>query len=303
MTETIHVPILVRPIVEALTEPFHKHAETAWLVDCTLGGGGHTAALLAALPPRHRMLSIDQDEAAVEAGKLRFASEIRAGRLEIAQSHFAEAGDIIGERPVLGLMADLGFSSDQIDDPSRGLSFQNDGPLDMRMDRSRGQSALEYLRNVREKDLERVLSEYGEERFAGRIASAILRKRREKELPKTTRELAELVKLSVPPAARFGRIHPATRTFQALRIVINNELKELDELLAHVILKVRPQGRVAVLSFHSLEDRKVKQAFKGEAFQALTKKPVEPSEDEMASNPRSRSAKLRVAQRTTGARA
>jgi 16S rRNA (cytosine1402-N4)-methyltransferase len=186
-----------------------------------------------------------------------------------------------------------------MDDPSRGLSFQAEGPLDMRMDPERGISCREYLFRVSEAELEQVLREFGEERFARRIASAIMQSRREKRLPSTTKELAELVVRAIPPAARHGRIHAATRTFQALRIVVNEELNELDCLLNRVILKLKTGGRVAILSFHSLEDRKVKHAFRGKdvPFEPLTKKPIEADEVEVRMNPRSRSAKLRVATR------
>lgn len=308
---TRHVPILVGPIVEALMEPFRRlpaDAPPHWLLDCTLGGGGHTNAFLEAFASepalrKHKVLSIDQDEEAVARAQTRFAREISEGRLEVRLSRISQAHEILEDgRPLLGMLADLGFSSDQIDDPDRGLSFMHEGPLDMRMDRTRGVSCEQYLRTVQQPELEGILRELGEERFAGRIASAILQTRREKRLPKTTRELAELIMRAVPPPARHGRIHAATRTFQALRIVVNEELYELDRLLEKVVPFLRPGGRVAILSFHSLEDRKVKLAFRGERDQPsivepLTKKPVEADEAEVAENPRARSAKLRVAER------
>ena len=196
-------------------------------------------------------------------------------------------------------MADLGFSSDQLEDAGRGLSFSREGPLDMRLDPARGQSAREYLARAGEKELADAIFELGEERFSRKIAAAIVRARQEARLPSTTTELAELVARAVPPAARHGRIHAATRTFQALRILVNGELEELDCLLNRVILGVRPGGRVAILSFHSLEDRKVKLAFKDREgpFKPLTKKPIEADEAEISRNPRSRSAKLRIAER------
>jgi 16S rRNA (cytosine1402-N4)-methyltransferase len=201
-------------------------------------------------------------------------------------------------RPVLGLMADLGFSSDQMDDPSRGLSFQGSGPLDMRLDTSQGQTLKDYLHQVTEAELADVIQEYGEERFARRIAGAIIQARRDKNLPQSTQDLSNLIVRAIPPGARHGRIHAATRTFQALRISVNQEMEELDCLLKDVILSLGIGGRVAILSFHSLEDRKVKQAFRGmPQFEPLTKKPIEASEDEVAANPRSRSAKLRIAER------
>jgi 16S rRNA (cytosine1402-N4)-methyltransferase len=182
------------------------------------------------------------------------------------------------------------------------LSFQAEGPLDMRLDPSRGMSCREFLAQVSERELEQILLEYGEERFARRIAGAIMQKRREKALPRTTKELSDIVVRAIPSSARHGRIHAATRTFQALRIIVNDELKELDCLLGRVILGVKPGGRVAILSFHSLEDRKVKHAFreKEAPFEPLTKKPIEADEQEVRENPRSRSAKLRIAQRLPG---
>jgi 16S rRNA (cytosine1402-N4)-methyltransferase len=304
---TIHVPILLQPIVEALIEPFKALSEDALphaVVDCTLGGGGHTSAFLEALSAdpklsRHKVVSIDQDLQAIARAQERFRQQIDAGKLILIHSRFGEAKEELENLgvPVLGMMADLGFSSDQLEDPERGLSFQWDGPLDMRLDPTRGVSAWEFLQKVTQAELEKILTELGEERFSRKVAAAIIQARRERQLPDTTRALADLVTRAVPPPARHGRIHAATRTFQALRIHVNEELKELDQLLSHVILSLQPGGRVAILSFHSLEDRKVKLAFKEGSFRALTKKPVEAGEDEIRQNPRSRSAKLRIAER------
>lgn len=304
---TVHVPILVEPILEALLAPFRALPEDApphYYVDCTLGGGGHTSAFLEAFANdpklrKNRVLAFDQDRQAIERAQTRFETEIQAGRLQIVRCRFSEIEEILDGQPILGLLADLGFSSDQMDDPARGLSFQIDGPLDMRLDTGRGISCRDYLSRISEIELERVLSEFGEERFSRRIASAIAQSRREKRLPSTTKELADLVVRAIPLSARHGRIHAATRTFQALRIVVNEELNELDCLLDRVIMKVKAGGRVAILSFHSLEDRKVKHAFRRKdfPFEALTKKPIEADEFEVRRNPRSRSAKLRIAER------
>ena len=303
---TLHVPILVEPILKALIEPFlmlPKEAEPHWLIDCTLGGGGHCAAFLNAFSSRpdlakHRVLALDQDVQAVKRAELRFHDEILNGRLELHQGRFSEAEELIRNRPVLGMMADLGFSSDQLEDPARGLSFQSQGPLDMRLDPTRGMSCLEFLRRISEIDLEVLLRDLGEERFSRRIASAIISRRRQGQLPSTTRELVETVVKALPAYARHGRIHVATRTFQALRIAVNEELTELDCLLDRVILGVKPGARVAILSFHSLEDRRVKSKFKEtEFFHALTKKPIQANDEEQRLNPRSRSAKLRIAER------
>lgn len=307
---TVHVPILVQPIVEALVEPFRlldPGAPAHAIVDCTFGGGGHTGAFLGALGEdprlsRHRVIAFDQDEEALARGRERYSGAIASGRLHLVHSRFGELEEGLEREglsgvPVLGMMADLGFSSDQLEDAERGLSFLREGPLDMRLDSSRGTSAIEFLRKTTERELTRILSELGEERFSKRIAGAIIRARRERQLPDTTTGLADLVLHAVPPAARHGRIHAATRTFQALRIHVNEELKELDQLLAHGILALKPGGRLAILSFHSLEDRRVKLAMRGELLRPLVKKPIEPSEEETRANPRARSAKLRIGER------
>jgi 16S rRNA (cytosine1402-N4)-methyltransferase len=304
---SVHVPILLEPIVQALLEPFRNLPASSTpyaLVDCTLGGGGHTSAFLKAFAEdsrlsHHKVVSIDQDPVAVAAANSKFQEEIAAGKLILLHSRFGEAVEKLTELnlPILGMMADLGFSSDQLEDADRGLSFQWDGPLDMRLDPTRDESAKSFLQKVTIKELETILSELGEERYSKTVAAAIIQSRRDRQLPDTTKELAELITRSVPPPARHLRIHPATRTFQALRIHVNEELKELDRLLERVIILLQTGGRAAILSFHSLEDRRVKIAFKGESFRALTKKPVEADEEEIRINPRSRSAKLRVAQK------
>ena len=307
---TVHVPILVKPIVEALIQPFEgslAKESSHWIVDCTLGGGGHTAALLEALAnitiqhpewPQHRILALDKDLHAIEKARVRFQKELAEGRLELLHLSFGEADQVLKDRPVLGLMADLGFSSDQLDNAERGFSFQKGGPLDMRMNPSQGETCFELLDQITEAELKKILSEYGEERFSGRIARTIIEKRNQGKLPTTTQDLAELILQAVPPEARYGRIHAATRTFQALRIEVNGELSELDSLLDRVILNVRPGGRIAILSFHSLEDRKVKERFKDrEHFLKLIKKPIQADDQEISVNPRSRSAKLRIAER------
>lgn len=305
---TVHVSILLKPIVEALIEPFWalpEGCEPHAIVDCTLGGGGHTADLLQVLAAnpntaKHRVIALDQDASAIERAQERFSPEIKAGRLQIFHSRFAQIEEVASRAgyPVLGILADLGFSSDQLEDSDRGLSFMREGPLDMRLDPSRGFSALEFLQKVSERELEKILNELGEERFSKRIAGAIIQARRKRQLPDTTTELSKLVVQAVPPPARHGRIHAATRTFQALRIHVNEELKELDQLLSHGILLLKPGGRIAMISFHSLEDRRVKLALReSPSIQALTKKPIEPDEAEIRSNPRARSAKLRIAEK------
>jgi 16S rRNA (cytosine1402-N4)-methyltransferase len=301
---TVHVSILLQPIVEALVEPFRKlpaDAEPHWIVDCTFGGGGHTRGFLEKLKsisPRHRVLSIDQDPAALERGRRDFREEVASDRLELVHGQFSDLPEIVGARPVLGILADLGFSSDQIEDPERGLSFQSEGPLDMRMNPKAKMTCLDHLHRMTESEMAKIFETLGEERFSRRIASSIFRAKIEGHLPRTTRELAELIVKSVPPSARHGRIHPATRVFQALRILVNDELGQLDQLLDRGMMVLKPGGRIAILSFHSLEDRKVKWVFREKpGFVVMTKKPIEADEAEIAANPRSRSAKLRIAER------
>ncbi|MBY0471237.1 16S rRNA (cytosine(1402)-N(4))-methyltransferase RsmH [bacterium] len=301
-----HTPILTLKIAELLAEPFRKLEEPAYLVDCTFGGGGHTSAFLDTFKliakdtgVQHRVIGVDQDLRAIDRAKERFAEEISAGSLELRHQRFSELKGRLGDVPVYGMLADLGFSSDQMDDPTRGLSFKNDGPLDMRLNPNAGESCHELLGRVSERDLADILFKYGEERFSRQIARAIVRYRDENGAPETTGQLVAIIERAVPGKYRHGRIHFATRSFQALRILVNEELEELEGLLNHVILQVKPGGRVGILSFHSLEDRLVKQAFrqKSEELKILTKKPLLPDDEETAQNPRARSAKLRVAER------
>jgi len=300
---TRHVPILNTPILEMLAESLIGKGP-AWLIDCTLGGGGHTSAFIdkfnadPAAFSDVKILGVDRDADVLARAGERFKTEVEGGRLELLHSSFSAIAEEVTSRPTYAVLADLGFSSDQLDDPSRGLSFQADGPLDMRLDPSQGPTCRDLLVRLTERELEKILVEYGEERFARRIAEAIVLARRARALPQTTKQLADLILKAVPPTARHGRIHAATRTFQALRIAVNDELGELDSLLSRVILGVREGGRIAILSFHSLEDRRVKQAFKKDGFEPLTKKPIEADEDEVRRNVRARSAKLRVAVRS-----
>ena len=298
---TRHVPILVEPIVSAFVDaPLATSQEPHWWIDCTLGGGGHTAALLERLPAHHRVLGVDRDPSVHTRARIRFATELQSGRLTLTDRPWIELKDFIVKNPTLGLLADLGFSSDQIDTPERGLSFRNDGPLDMRMNPGSGPNCIDLLQRSSEEELEKILSEWGEERFSRRIAQAIVRSRRENRLPQTTHALAELIRLAVPPPARHGRIHAATRSFQALRIAVNEEMQHLDDLLHRVLPLFTTGSRVAFLTFHSLEDRAVKWALRDResGWKALSKKPIEPSEEEVRRNSRARSAKLRIAEKT-----
>lgn len=303
---------MVREIIEHLfSAPIFNNAalkEPMYLVDCTLGGGGHTEAFLNEIKARQlvgrlRVLALDQDTTAIEAAEREFNEALSLGLLTLKHARFSELSSILESLPqkpvIAGLMADLGFSSDQMEDATRGLSLYQDGPLDMRLDqRSPSPTAGEILGRLNEIELTQMFSEFGEERFSKTIARAIIRARAQKTLPKTTTELAGLIERSIPSKFRHhSRIHPATRVFQALRIYVNSELLELQTLLGDGILRIHQGGRAALLSFHSLEDRLVKNAFKTEAFMAITKKPIEPSDAEIQANPRARSAKLRVAEK------
>ncbi|MFG6456653.1 16S rRNA (cytosine(1402)-N(4))-methyltransferase RsmH [Roseateles sp. BYS96W] len=278
-------------------------------VDGTFGRGGHSRALLARLGPQGRLIGIDRDPEAVAA-----AAAITDARFSIVHAGFADMADelaALGVHQVDGVLLDLGVSSPQIDNPERGFSFRFDGPLDMRMDTTRGESAADFLARADERDIARVIRDYGEERFAGQIAKAVVA-RREAGAPLTrTDELRELVARTVK--TREPGQDPATRTFQALRIHVNGELDQLDQGLKSALRLLAPGGRLSIISFHSLEDRRVKQFIAAHsktevdrrapfapppplALKALGR--VMPSDAEVAANPRSRSAVLRIAERT-----
>ncbi len=310
---THHIPILLKPIVEGLLDPFVRESARSpdsplWLVDGTFGGGGHCAAFLESFRSQDqfkncKILALDRDADAIAQGEKRFESECASGRLELVHAPMSALGAVLkarGERVILGMLADLGFSSDQIDDSERGLSLRLEGPLDMRLDRAQNLTCQDYLQGVSEAELARVLHEYGEERYSRRIASRLVWKRGLGELPKTTLELAECVLGALPGSARHrwaGRVHPATRVFQALRIAVNGELEEIGAWIHSAWPKVSSGGRIGVLSFHSLEDRLIKQAFREEGWKSLHKKPIQADERELEANPRARSAKLRIGER------
>ena len=269
--------------------------------DGTVGAGGHAEALLAASAPDGVLLGLDRDgEAlAVAAERLRpFGPRVRLVHGDYRQLPSLARDAALG--PFDGILLDLGVSSLQLDDPARGFSFSHDGPLDMRMDRTApGPTAADLLRRLPEADLRAILRESGEERWARRIARALVAARARRPIG-TTAELARLVAGAIPRRAWPRRIHPATRTFQALRIAVNRELEGLGEALEGAARLLAPGGGLAVISFHSLEDRVVKRAFRGLAAAAgaevLTPKPATPTEAEVAANPRARSAKLRALQ-------
>ena len=265
-------------------------------VDATLGGGGHSEAILEAAPGA-RLIGFDRDPRALAAASKRLA---RFGdRFRFVHAPFSEIEPRLAElgiEKIDGLIADLGVSSPQLDDPARGLSFRAEGPLDMRMDPTRGETALDLIARLDAEELANVLYEYGEERRSRRIARCIRQAYEAGEL-ETTLDLRRAIVRAVGPA-RVGGIDPATRTFQALRIAVNRELDELEALLEAAPRIVAPSGIVAILSFHSLEDRMVKHALLDrEVWERITRKPMVAGEAERDANPRARSAKLRVARR------
>jgi len=285
---------MVAEVIEHL-EP----ARGGLFVDCTVGLGGHARALVEA--GASRLIGLDRDPAAVAAA--RDALSGFGDRVEVVHADYRRIGAVLDERRVTkvdGVLADLGVSSMQLDAPGRGFSFRQDDPLDMRMDTTAGPTAAEALRDVDERTLADVIYEFGEERHSRRIARAIVAAR-ERVPIETTGQLAELVRRAIPRKG-YTRIDPATRTFQAIRIWVNRELEGLDSFLGAATRRLADGGRMAVITFHSLEDRIVKHTLRAlerrEALiRVLTKKPLTPDENEVQRNPRARSAKLRVAER------
>lgn len=292
-----HEPVMTGGVLAAL-EP----ARGGLFVDCTVGGGGHARALLAA--GAGRLLGIDRDAEALTVAEE--ALRPWADRVELAHADFRDLDTVLAARGVSGIdggaLADLGLSSLQLDGAGRGFSFRRDEPLDMRMDRSTGATAAELLRDARESELADVIHGYGEDRLARRIARSLVAARERAPLT-STGQLADSVRRAVPPRNRRQRIHPATRTFQALRIWVNRELEGLDRWLLALCRRLRAGARLAVITFHSLEDRIVKRALRGfeqgadVAIRVLTRRPLRPSVEEILRNPRARSAKLRAAER------
>jgi 16S rRNA (cytosine1402-N4)-methyltransferase len=287
-----HVPVLPREVIDLLNP---KPGEI-W-VDATVGAGGHTRLIAERIGPSGRVIGLDQDAAMLERAEPRLHGLL----VERVHANFDQVSAILGNlgvKEIDGLLADLGFASDQMDEANRGLSFQQEGPLDMRLDPTAGESAADLVARLSDYDLAKVFYEYGEERHSRRVARKIVETRKQTAI-RTTTQLANLVRSCVP--REKGRsFDPATRVFQALRIAVNDELGSLDRLLAQLPRIVKPGGRVGIISFHSLEDRRVKQAFQDrEIWAPVTKKPVTASDEEVRNNPRARSAKLRVARRQT----
>jgi 16S rRNA (cytosine1402-N4)-methyltransferase len=293
---TYHQPVLLREAVQQL-----QPRSGGLYVDGTIGGGGHAEEILRACAPDGRLIGLDCDDEAITASRERLREF--GTRVQLVRANFVELERVlmdVGVTTVDAVLFDLGVSSRQFDEPSRGFSFQREGPLDMRMDRQLVASARDVLRTASLEELAQIFHTYGEERRARAIARRIVAER-ERNPIETTTQLTQLVERVLGP--KRGRIHPATRVFQALRIAVNNELENLKRGLAGAVNVLKPGGRVAVISFHSLEDRIVKWFFieqsrsEAPALRPVTKKPITATEDEVNANPRARSAKLRVAEK------
>jgi 16S rRNA (cytosine1402-N4)-methyltransferase len=304
-----HVPVLLKETIEWLA---CKPGGT--FVDCTLGLGGHARAVLERIQPDGKLIAIEADAETLE--KTRRTLSVWGERVTFVQENFRNLQKIFegaGVNRVDGILLDLGFSAAQVGEASRGFSMYKPGPLDMRFDRRQSLTAAEIVNRYPEKEIVRILREYGEERSAPRIAAAILRRRKEAQISSTT-ELAQLVARVVPPSRK--RIHPATKAFQALRIAVNREIESLKLVLPQAVMALNPGGRLVVLSYHSLEDRVVKHTLrqfeKGcicppsfpvcrcgriSEIDVMTKKPIRPSQSEVQGNPRSRSVRMRACQR------
>ncbi len=306
-----HKPVLLEECLQALA----IRPDGCYL-DGTLGRAGHSLAILRRLTTG-RLVGIDRDMAAIGAARERLADF--QDRVTLVHGNFRDLGRILqetGTGPLDGMLFDLGVSSPQLDEARRGFSYMQDAPLDMRMDESEALSAADIVNTWSQEELRRVLYEYGEERYAPRIAQAIVRRRGDRPI-ETTGELVEVIRSAMPAAALREKQHPAKRSFQALRIAVNGELEALPPMLAAAADGLKPGGRLAVITFHSLEDRIVKQTLRELAtgctcppqfpvcvcgkkprLKLITRKPVTPGPEELAENPRARSAKLRVAERT-----
>ncbi len=297
MNKPQHVPVLLEASLEYLNV-----RPGGVIVDATLGLGGHSSEIAKRLGPTGKLICFDRDPEAMAKAKVRLkevAAELGSEMPEVVfePRAFSEAAEAIKPGSIDGLLADFGVSSLQLDEAHRGFSFRSDGPLDMRMDTRSGETAEQVVNQEDENELADLIYEFGEERRSRRIARAIVRAR-----PiSTTAELAQVISAAAP-SMKGDKIHPATRTFQALRIRVNNELGEIETLLKSAPSLLKPGGRLVLISFHSLEDRRVKDSFRelhrDKTFEVLTKKPIVAEEQEQLRNPRSRSAKLRAAEKT-----
>jgi 16S rRNA (cytosine1402-N4)-methyltransferase len=289
-TPSQHLPVLSDEVIAWL-----RPGPGQVFVDGTLGGGGHTRLLAQAVGPTGRVLAIDRDPQAVE----RAADALRELSVQPIHANYCDVPEVLAQLSVDvvdGILLDLGLSSDQLADAERGFSFLSSGPLDLRFDPTRGEPAWKLVERLSAEHLADLIYQFGEERFSRKIARRIVDTRRAAPI-RTAADLACVIRAAVP-RSRDERIDPATRTFQALRIAVNDELKWLDVGLRRLADCLRPGGRLAVISFHSLEDRLVKEAFRDDRrLTVLTRRPIRPGDQEISINPRSRSAKLRVAER------
>ncbi len=284
-----HVPVMGKEIIQSLKELPSELTTQGLIIDATIGGGGHSAQILENFPGI-KIIGLDQDPMAREAASKKL---IKFGtRIEIISTNFADFS--LSEQAIC-VLADLGVSSHQLDEPSRGFSFRLNGPIDMRMNPEEGSSAAELIETLPEQDLADLIYELGEEKRSRRIARKIKNDLSENGPYSGTQDLSYAIAGCFPPKQRYGRIHPSTRTFQALRIAVNNELGSLDSLLLKAPNWLSKDGLFMVMSFHSLEDRRVKSSFKTDnRLKVISKKPMRASPNEIALNPRSKSAKLRV---------
>jgi 16S rRNA (cytosine1402-N4)-methyltransferase len=293
MTEqsTVHVPVLLEAVLKYLAPSLGKV-----FVDGTLGGGGHARAVAERVAPQGLLIALDRDPAALDLGEKRLSGL----PVRLAQANFCDLPEVLeqlGIAAVDGVLLDLGLSSDQLADEDRGFSFSSVGPLDLRFDPTEGEPARRLINRLSVEHLADLIANFGEERFSRRIARAIVETRSQRPI-ETAGDLAELVARCVPRSADTERIHPATRTFQALRIAVNGELKSLEIALRRIPDCLNRGGRLAIISFHSLEDRRVKEAFQQDPrLRPVTRRPVRAETAEVEQNPRSRGAKLRIAER------
>ncbi len=292
-----HIPVMPAQALEILSLP-----QGGVAVDGTLGMAGHALLMAKALGPHGHLIGIDRDGASLKIAQNNLG--FLGLKVDLLQGNFSSLDKILAGLEVSavdGILLDLGISSFQLDDQDRGFAFRTEGPLDMRMDRaSKGQTAADLVNSLKEEQLEKIIFEFGEERFARRIAAFIAMNRAKAKIT-NTKELADIILRALPKGYTRGRIHPATRTFQALRIVVNDELGELEKGLENCFKLLKKGGRLCVISFHSLEDRIVKNKFKfwasGQEGIILTKRPLTASNEESSANPRSRSAKMRGIER------
>ncbi len=306
-----HTSVLLYECIEAL-----NIRDGYTYIDCTAGGGGHSLEIAKRMGKNSRLICFDRDKNAIKAARARLNDYL--DRVTFINENFSNLGSIIRELGINnlgGVLADLGCSSHQFDTPERGFSYMHNAPLDMRMDTDSPLNAYKIVNEYSEADLKRIIYDYGEERFAPRIAEHICTSREKKPI-ETTFELTEVIKAAIPKAARIDGPHPAKRTFQAIRIEVNGELDVIEPLIRDAAYSLSPSGRIAIISFHSLEDRIVKQTYrslssgctcprdfpvcicgKKPTLKDITKKPILPTEEELINNPRSRSAKLRIAEK------